>query len=159
MGRKSNWLIFGLMVLYLSFFGFITLSYGADKAEEKEIKVETKEVTGEICGISPMFISVVYKRDEETGTEFELPFTIEKDDLELVRIKDLKLLSIGDTVEVEYEEASEEVEQINADGNREKVIKLRGRKAKKISFLKPAKVVDLSTEDEIETEDSLMSGN
>lgn len=134
MKKRNNWLIFSLMALYLTFFGFISLTHGEE--EENKVHVETKEISGEVGGmIFPRFISITYKKEE--GVAYDKALNI-SEEVELVRFKDLKSLSLGDSVRVEYEESTQEVEEIQPDGSVETKTKILNRVATKITFLRPA---------------------
>jgi hypothetical protein len=134
MRKKSNWLVFGIMVLYLTFFGLISISYGAD--EEPEIMTETKTISGVVGGISPKVISISLQ-SEEKGVEYEQALRI-GDEVKLVRIDDYKSIAPGDTVSVEYAESTQEYEETQADGSVETKTKIVDRVATKITFLRPA---------------------
>ena len=61
----------------------------AKKAEgEENISVVDRTVKGEVGMITPNFISIVYKRDEKTKTEYEIALTVEAG-LELVNAENL----------------------------------------------------------------------
>jgi hypothetical protein len=135
MNRKAKWVIFGAIVLTLTFFGFISLSYGASKDKEKEVKVETKTITGEVGGIGRKFISIIYKKEQ--GTDYELAIRV-PEDVKLVRKKSFKSIAAGDTVRVEYKEATQDYEELQPDGSVEKKTKIISRTATKITFMRPS---------------------
>lgn len=138
MNRKTNWLVFGIMVLYLAFFGLISISYGesADKKEEPEIMTETKLISGVVGGISSKVIAISLQ-SEEKGAEYEQALKIGKD-VELERVKSLQEIAPGDTVSVEYTESTQEYEEVQPDGSVATKTRVVNRVATKITFLRPA---------------------
>ena len=133
MAKRNNRLIFGLMVLYLTFFGLISISYG--EKEEQKIKVETKEISGIVGGVSFKSISISLSKEE--GVDYEQAFKIDEN-VELKRIKSIKSIAPGDTVSVEYEESTQDQEEVQPDGSVEIKTRLINRVAKVITFLRPA---------------------
>ena len=99
----------------------------APKETKKNIiKTVSKEIAGEVTGISKNFIAVAYKR--EKGVESEMTFAIEGIP-NLERIKNLEDIQLQDTVIVGYEESTE----IDEEGK-----EFTRRVAKTIKFVKPA---------------------
>ncbi|MFC1708971.1 hypothetical protein ACFL2J_02780 [Candidatus Omnitrophota bacterium] len=131
MNKKINWLIFGLMFLYLCFFAFNSVSYGAPEnaaeTAEEEVSVEEKQISGEMLSFFPrgaptqIGISV---EEENTDYHFKLG-----EDVEIVNKKDLKQISMGDRIGITYDEITTTKE----DGS-----KKTERIATKITFLSPA---------------------
>lgn len=98
------------------------------ETKENIIKSVTKEVSGEISAIGKDYISIIYKRDEKKGTEYEMLVPIDTS-TKLERKKSLSELNIGDTVKIQCEDMTLE------DTSGEKKME---RKAKVISFVSPA---------------------
>ncbi len=111
--------------------GLTAFGFAQQAKEVKKEKIETtsvtKEVQGEISGISKDFIAIVYERDVEKGIEYEMLLPIEKG-IRLVHKQTLDQIKVGDIVSVQYEEVTEEYKEVP----RQK------RTAKIISFVKPA---------------------
>lgn len=100
----------------------IFLSQGIG-AQESTV-VATDIIGGEIGAISNNFISIIYSKDEQKGTEEELALPIPKD-VKIQHKKSVHEIKTGDIVEVEYELTKK-------DG------KVISRKVKVITFLRPA---------------------
>jgi len=96
--------------------------------DETVTKTTGGVVNGEISGITKKFISVVYKKDAETNTDYEMLILIDEN-VRLDHKKSLSELNVGDSVSIEYEDATVE--------DSAKRQKLR-RTAKVISFVKSA---------------------
>ena len=125
--RTKKIIYIGLMgVLVLAMSGVV---FGQSENEEKKITKRTaNEISGEISAIGKDFIAIIYKRDEEKGTEYEMFLPIDTD-TKLERKRNLTELSIGDTFKIQCEDTALE------DTSGEKKME---RKAKVISFVKPA---------------------
>lgn len=107
------------------------LAQAKDNQKEKEktkITTRQKEVQGEVVSISKDYISVLYNRDSKKGIEYEMLLPIDEN-TKLERIKNIKELNVGDTINIEYEE-----ESIIPDKGEVKA----SRKAKLVSFVAPA---------------------
>ncbi len=102
-----------------------------------EPAVEVKEILGEVSGIGSKFVVVVYRRDVEKGIDYEMLFTMDKNEVEIAQARDLSKISIGDTVKIQYEEKTEQADKVNEDGVVERVTKVTERKATKITFISP----------------------
>ena len=103
-------------------------------AEEKtnpdtRIKEEIviKEVKGEVTGISPNFIAVLYGEDTKRQVSLEMAFDVTKD-AKIENKKNLTDIRVGDTVTVTYEEKTEK--------NKEGKVRVKGKLVKKIVFKK-----------------------
>lgn len=122
---QIGWVVMGAMALFL----LCLVAVGETQEGKEKIKTTTasKEVQGEVSGIGKDSISVVYMRDEKKRIEYEMLLPIEKD-IRLVHKQRLDQINVGDIVRVQYEEVTEEYEE----GPRS------SRKAKVISFVKPA---------------------
>ena len=113
--------------------GFAVSAMAQEKAkenapdEEKIISSATNKITGQIGSINKSSISVVYKRDDAKGEEFEMLFPIDKN-LRIVHKKSIRELAVGDTVEVEYEDVTIEKKDRN-EGKRNTAV---------ITFVSPA---------------------
>ena len=79
-------------------------------AHEPEETVGYHTVTGLVSGLGPQFIAVEYERHAEKGEAFEMALPVD-DAAKLERVKKLRELQLGDTVEVEYRETSIQDEQ------------------------------------------------
>lgn len=101
----------------------ILLSQGISAQEGTVVTAEI--IGGEVGAISNNFISIIYSKDEQKGTEEELALPISKD-VKIRHKKSIHEIKTGDTVEVEYEVTKQ-------DG------KVISRKAKIITFLNPAR--------------------
>jgi len=94
--------------------------------EEVVTSVSSKEITGQVGGISKDYIGVTYLG--EKNIEYEMGIYIEGTP-ELERIKNFAQIQIGDTVTVKYDEVSE----MGEDGK-----EIARHVAKKIIFVKKA---------------------
>lgn len=112
------WAVIGLLLMFSTAVG------AGEAAEEEDVVVVVKEISGEVTVVGPSFIAVVYERDAKKGIEYEMALPIDKD-IELVRKRNLDEIRVGDTVRVKYEE-TQKGERIT-------------RRAKVITFVKPAK--------------------
>ena len=104
--------------------------YGKEKKKKVEIiKVETKEVTGEVISLSPMknpkFIGIGYQEGDKGYDTF---FKVEKE-VKIINKKSLEDIELGDMVSVIYKEITQKTEE-----GREQTVKV----AKAIRFIKPA---------------------
>ena len=109
------------------------------KVEEKVEKIEkvTKEITGEVTGISKNFIAVEYGIDLKEGAALEMAFNIGKD-IKIEYKNTLSEIGQGDTVAVTYEEITTK--------DKEGKIKRIERLPKVIKFMKKAKPIIEETE-------------
>ncbi len=102
--------------------------YGKEK-EVEIIKVETKEITGEVVSFSPMknpkFIGVAYQVGDVGYDAF---FKVDEN-VKIVHKRSLDEIKLGDMVSVIYEEITQKTEE-----GREQTVKV----AKAIRFIKPA---------------------
>lgn len=133
--------LMGMIVLSSLCFG-----QGAHAQEEKEEEamVVVKEVSGKVSAIRSNFITIVYKKNVEKGIEYEIDFPIDKD-VRVVHKKSLSEIKAGDMVIVKYEQEQKEDEVIKDDGSIERIIKIIGRKAKVITFIRATKKGVLSS--------------
>lgn len=92
-----------------------------------------KGVSGEVSSVSKDFIAIVYRRDAAKGTEEEVAFPIAKD-VKIEHKKSLGQIGIGDMVDVQFEEVTEETKE----GIKSK------RVAKVITFLRAASLAPVS---------------
>lgn len=102
----------------------------------KLIGKQDKNLRGEIGSINNDFITLIYKRDEKKGIEYEMLLPLDKN-IQLKNRKNLKDFKEGDTVVIQYEESTVEY-QGKDEGGIEPRQQVR-RKAKVISFVKSAK--------------------
>ena len=114
--------ISGLAALVFSPFTLFAQEKTARKAA-RTINV----ISGEVSAISKDFIAIVYGRNAAKGSEEEIALPIAKDVI-IEHKKNLSEIGAGDTVDVEYEEISEETKE----GTKSK------RVAKVVSFVRAA---------------------
>jgi hypothetical protein len=119
--RKSAFKALCLVTILV--FGLI----GLVKAEEERLERVSKQISGEISGISSNFIAVVYGSDSQTS--YEMALNIGKD-VKLEYIKSLSEIGVGDTVKVTYDA----LYQIDKEGKK----RLINNEPKKISFVRKA---------------------
>ena len=116
------------------------LQGAAEQTQQQEDNaiVVTKEITGKVSAINPMyhFLTVIYQQEKEKGVEYELLLNF-KDNVELRFKRALSELQFGDTIRVSYDEKQEEAERQTTDGKTEHYTKVLSRQAKVITFLKP----------------------
>ncbi|MFA5356680.1 MAG: hypothetical protein WC301_04675 [Candidatus Omnitrophota bacterium] len=120
-----------VLAFFLAFYAGtagIVLAQGSSKDEAKRVNV-IKEVNGEISWINKSNISVIFQRDDETGTESEMLLPLAPG-IKIAHKRSISQLSRGDMVRVQYEEVIEET----PEGGRT----LISRKAKMITFLRAA---------------------
>ena len=91
--------------------------------EDRGVKMEVKEISGQVSYTDKDFISIVYREESDSSKEYEMVFYIDKDVmLHNFQGKDLKELNEQDTVDIEYV-------QIDKQGKTKRV-------AKRIRFVK-----------------------
>jgi hypothetical protein len=101
----------------------VLLSETAYAQEGSQAMILVKDITGEVSFVDENFISVVYKRDQDQGKEYEMTLYIDEGViLENITDNNLQTLSQEDIVRVEYTEIYRDT-------------KTR-REAKKISFIR-----------------------
>ncbi len=98
-----------------------------EKEEKKIIKRTSSEVSGEVGAVGKNSISIIYARDVNKSTEYEMLIPIDVNTV-LVHKKSLSELKIGDKIEIQFEDATSE------DAGREKL----ERVARVITFVRPA---------------------
>lgn len=126
MGRAAHRKI--LLALSIMSIGLcVTVVAPAQREGTKKIGRVIKGISGEVSAISKDFIAIVFRRDEAKGAEEEIALPIAKDVI-IEHKKSLSEIGVGDTVNVEFEEVTEEA----AGGSQSK------RVAKVISFVRPA---------------------
>jgi len=103
--------------------GLVGTAFTQGKKDAKTYHSATKEVSGEVTGITKDTISVMYYYDNAENKEYEILLPIAKD-VKLGHVKSLSELLVGDIVNVQYEEITEE----------DNVGKRTNRFAKVISF-------------------------
>ncbi len=127
MNKNINLKYFCLIaVIILAVFSSIGLAK-EDIAKNKET-ITNKEVQGEISGIGKDYISVIYKKDEEKGVDYEILLPIEHD-ISLNHKQNLGELKPGDIVRIQYQETTQQTK----NGPKS------SRKAKIINFVKSGK--------------------
>jgi hypothetical protein len=75
-------------------------------APEEDLSFTTETVSGEISGITERSISIIYDRDYDTGTEYEMLIPLDKD-TKLRHKGSIKELKVGDLISIEYEKPGE----------------------------------------------------
>jgi len=88
------------ILVIISFAGIVLSEEKGNKGDTKKV---IKTITGEVGGIGPNFIAIVYQKDEEKGVEYEMALPL-KEDVKFQFVKNLKELQVGDKVTVQYEE-------------------------------------------------------
>jgi len=103
--------------------------FAQGKNEDKKLIMRTSnEVIGEISAMGKNFIALIYERDKEKGTEYEMLLPIDAG-IKLEHKKNMSELQVGDTVTIQYEDTAFE------DANMAKKME---RKAQVISFVRAA---------------------
>ncbi|HNQ51308.1 MAG TPA: hypothetical protein PLP56_06330 [Candidatus Omnitrophota bacterium] len=72
--------------------------------KEPIVSSSVKQVQGEVSNIGKRFISLVYDRNEEAGTESEMLFPIDAQHIKLEHKRSISEISQGDTVLIIYRE-------------------------------------------------------
>ncbi len=121
------------ITLFLSLLSFFALSLlfaanlkSASGQEQVKQEVFTRQVTGEVAGISKNFIAVIYGQTARESLEMALPM----DKSTRARARKLNEIKVGDIVLIAYEETLE-----TKKGEKPKVIK---RLAKIVEFRREA---------------------
>lgn len=103
----KKWITLSVLAVVLVL-GFVVAESAQRPGQgERVIRAFGNVVTGEISGISKKFISVVYNKDEETGVDYEMLIPIDEN-VQVEHKKGLGEFKKGDTVSVEYEDATVE---------------------------------------------------
>jgi hypothetical protein len=124
--RVINLVKMGLAIVLV--FGLAELGFSQEEKDKEKVKTTSvmKEVEGEVTWIGQNKIAILYRVDEAKGEEYEILLPLDEKDLTFVHKKNLGEIGKGDTVNVQYEEITEEGEE----GRK------TDRKAKVISFVK-----------------------
>lgn len=77
-----------------------------DVIEPQDESFTTETVSGEISGITKRAISIIYDRDYDTATEYEMLIPLDKD-TKLKHKGSMKELKVGDLISIEYEKPGE----------------------------------------------------
>lgn len=101
-----------------------TLLLAQETKDKPKLKTETRQVSGEVAGISPNFIAVLY--DQDSSASYEMALAMDKN-TRIAHKASWKDINIGDTVSVRYEETTEIAG---------KIVKIKSRIAKVVSFVK-----------------------
>ena len=101
----------------------------ANSETKEKITVTTKEVEGQVTGLSHNFIAVLYGNSAETGSGLEMGFRIDQKKVRIEHKKDLSEIGMGDIVKISYEETIK-----TEDNTRE----ISNRQPKVITFLRQA---------------------
>ena len=108
----------GLMGLLLVCFS----NTGFAQKEPVKTSSEMKEVQGRVSNFSREYITITYEEDREKGIENEIMLPVE-DNIRVVHKKSLEEIKIGDIVNVQYEQITEEYEEGQKRKRKAKVIK------------------------------------
>lgn len=100
----------------------------APKAEPPKEEMARKSMTGEVAGISPSFIAVVYDKDDKSAYEMALNLDPK---VKIVGKKNINEIRVGDTVTVSYDERFQKDEKGDT--------RINGRKVTAISFIREGK--------------------
>lgn len=147
MGKINKMTLIKITVLIL-FSGLICSVNAAEKSTEtkeepKKITVE-KTLNGEVSGISPNFIAILYGQDKKTS--YEMALVMDKN-TKVEHKNSLKEIAAGDIVSVRYEEITQVFKQRTEKGEEKDVVKVLGRLVKVVSFVRsPAKGLQSSEE-------------
>ena len=115
--------------------GYEAVDISAGEIEEEDASVSAKTVEGVVSALSPGFIAVVYKTEEDDTVEYEIPFTV-TESVKILRKNSIDELSLGDTVKVTYLERSRVGKKVKAHGDDELEKQILGRDLEEISFVK-----------------------
>lgn len=137
--RKIRDIILDIVIIF-GIFTFPFLSTDVIMAGERKDKVRkiiiNKEVRGKVGGITPTLITIIYKEDKRSATEYEIDLPIDED-IELKHITRLSEIRRGDIVRVKYDVTIKEYDDVDSDGTVKHKSKVLGRKAKVITFIRP----------------------
>lgn len=100
----------------------------APKAEPPKEEMARKSMTGEVAGISPSFIAVMYDQDDKSA--YEMALNLDKK-VKIVGKTDINAIHVGDTVTVSYDERFQKDEKGD--------IRINGRKVTSIAFVREGK--------------------
>ncbi len=100
----------------------------APKAEPPKEEMASKSMTGEVAGISPSFIAVVYDKDNKSAYEMALNLDPK---VKIVGKKNISEIRVGDTVTVSYDERFQKDEKGDT--------RINGRKVTSIAFVREGK--------------------
>lgn len=100
----------------------------APKAEPPKEEMARKTMTGEVAGISPSFIAVIYDKDDKSAYEMALNLDPK---VKIVGKKNISEIHVGDTVTVSYDERFQKDEKGDT--------RINGRKVTAVSFVREGK--------------------
>ena len=98
------------------------------KQEAPKEEMASKTISGEVAGISPSFIAVMYGQDEKTS--YELALNLDKK-VRIVGKNDISEIHVGDTVTVSFDERFQKDEKGD--------VRINGRKVTAIAFVREGK--------------------
>lgn len=105
---KNKMIVVAIMVLFSSFtlvcLGWAQEQKAADYVDEDAFTVET--VSGEVSGITKNYISVIFDRDYDAGTEEEALIPIGPNTA-IKHKKSINEIKKGDLISIEYENPTE----------------------------------------------------
>ena len=83
-------------------------SEAVDAQESQQLDMAVKDITGQVSFVDKDFISIIYKREEEQGKEYELVLYVDEGViLENITDNDLQKLNEEDIVRIEYTEINQ----------------------------------------------------
>ncbi|MCM8789687.1 MAG: hypothetical protein NC916_01510 [Candidatus Omnitrophica bacterium] len=113
----------------------------SEEITQKPIELTTtKNLRGEVAGISPTFLALVYDADKDTA--YEMALSIDKE-VKIKGIGSLKEIGIGDIVSVLYEEVTTKQKIKDKDGKEKDQTRIKSRLVKEITFLKAAPKIEM----------------
>jgi hypothetical protein len=133
--KKQNKLFISVLILILSLCLNAVLVCAQDEVISEQKNLAKKEVQGEVSGIGYGSISIVYQRDIEKGTAEEILLPVDEVE-QIIHKQNIKQINVGDTVSIQYDEITQETE------NGPNIL----RKAKVITFIKPAAPLPMESE-------------
>ena len=116
----------GILLVVMLILAQVSAGFAQEGGEKAKMTREIKEVSGIVSAINEDFIAIVYDRDDAKGLEYEMALPIDEG-MQLIHKRNLEQIKVGDKVEVQYEQLTEQ------KGDKQKV----ERKAKVIRFIKP----------------------
>lgn len=107
--KVNIWLFPAALAIVLIFLGSLSFAQ-EDKEDRKVVRRVMNGISGEVSAVSKDFIAIVYRRDEAGSSEEEMAFPIAKDAV-VEHKRSLSDIGVGDLVDVEFEELSEETKE------------------------------------------------
>ena len=139
--KRNILLTAGLLCVFICL--FTSGGYARAAGREGSFSLTEKTLTGIVSALTADFIAIVYNVDKNTQAEYEMPFSIPAD-IKLSRASSLSNISLGDTVEVLYQEKLMDVEVKRADGKAAIERHIVHRELKNITYIKSASTAMMS---------------